>query len=874
MKRWAILPVALALLGCDAPPAQTQSAGSPEALYQSGEYERAITLFRQEIGRGPSVRAERGLLRTLIEVGRYGEAEEQGRRFAARPDSGIDVSTLLGEALERQGKLSEAELYYQRAAGGARDSLVARYNLARLKWDRGRRTEALSDFDRFIDYYNNATSRLGSEELTGVGGAMRYLGRRDPQLYRDALKALDEAIAADSGNLAAQVQAGELFLEKYNSGDARQAFLAVLKRNPHHPDALVGLARQLQFDGQPGAADQVTKALATNPNHVGARVIQASLHLDAERYEDARREAERALSVDTASIQAMAVLAAVHHLSGNKGAFERVLSRAKVWHPKSAELYRTLGELSARHRRYSDAVAFGELGVATDSAAWETWGMLGINLLRTPRYAQARQSLETAFRGDPFNVWIKNTLDLLDSHAQYRESKSPRFVFLIEGKEAPLLEPYFAEVAEEAWTRLAERYGYRPADPVRLEVYRRHADFSVRTAGLPGFGALGVSFGTMLAMDSPAARDRGAFNWASTTWHEIAHTFTLGVTQFRVPRWLSEGLSVLEERRTGRGWGAQASLDFLLAWKQQRLLPVSRLNDGFVSPTYPGQVIHSYYQASLVCEMIERDFGWPKVRALLDQYRRDRAPADAFKEALGISLEDFDRRFAAYLNQRFAGPLAALNQPAQPPSDDPAVAVAAATRNQGDLLGQLQAGRLLLAAGRPDEAVPFLERAKALFPEYGGPDSPYRLLAQVYRTSDPRRAEQELARYSDLAESDVDANLELAAIRMELGDSAGAATALQRAIWIHPYDPVVHAQLAALLVAQKDYRGAARERAAVVALDPVDRSEALYQLALVQFQGSDLTGARRNVLAALELAPGFERAQSLLLQIRRAGGSQ
>jgi tetratricopeptide (TPR) repeat protein len=871
MKGWAILSAALVLLGCDAPPAQTQSA---EALYQSGEYERAITMFREEIGRAPSVRAQRGLVRALMEVGRYSEAEEQGRSFAAATDWGIDISNLLGEALERQGRLAEADSQYQRAADGARDSLVARYNLARRKWHLGLRAEAYSDFDRFIDYYNNAPTRLSSEDLAAVGGALRYLGRRDPQVYRDALKALDEAIAADSGNLAAQVQAGELFLEKYNSGDAREAFLAVLTRNPHHPDALIGLARQLQFDGQAGAAEQVSKALATNPNHVGARVMQASLHLDAERYEDARREAERALSVDTSSLQAMAVLAAVHHLSGDRGAFEGVVRRAKAWHPKSAELYQTLGELSARHRRYSDAVAFGSQGVATDSTSWETWGLLGINLLRTPNYAQARQSLETAFRGDPFNVWIKNTLDLLDAHAQYRESKSPRFVFLIEGKEAPLLEPYFAEVAEEAWTKLAERYGYRPPDPVRLEVYRRHADFSVRTAGLPGFGALGVSFGTMLAMDSPAARERGAFNWASTTWHEIAHTFTLGVTEFRVPRWLSEGLSVLEERRTGRGWGAQATLDFLIAWKEQRLLPVSRLNDGFVSPSYPGQVLHSYYQASLVCEMIERDFGWPKTRALLDQYRRDRTPADAFKEALGVSLEEFDRRFVAYINQRFAAPLAALNLPSSPPSEDPVAAVAAATRNQGDLLAQLWAGGLLVRAGRNEEAVPFLERAKALFPENGGPVSPYRLLGQVYRKSDPRRAEQELSRYSDLAESDVDANLELAAIRTELGDSAGAANALRRAIWIHPYDPTVHSQLATMLAAQKDYRGAARERGAVVALDPVDRSEALYQLALVQFQGNDLTGARRTVLAALELAPGFERAQELLLQIRRAGGSQ
>ena len=867
MKRWVVLPAVLAFLGCDAPPAQTQSA----QVDQPAEYDRLIAQLQS----GPaSVTAQRNLVRILLEVGRYREAEEEARTFSSLPDSGLQLANSLGEALERQGKTADAELQYQRASSGATDTLVARYNLGRMVWNGGWHTEALAQFDRFIDYYNNSAGRLTSSELAAVGGALRYLGRRDPQLYRDALKAFDQAIAADSGNLAAQVHAGELFLEKYNSGDARAAFLAVLARNPRQPDALLGIARQLQFDGQSGAAEQVTKALATNPNHVGALALQASLHLDAERYDDARRDADKALAIDSSSVEAMAVLAAVAHLIGDRRGFDAIMRRARERHPASAELYQALAELSARHRRYSDAVAFAEQGVAVDSAAWETWGVLGINLLRTPRYASARRSLETAFQGDPFNVWIKNTLDLLDLHAQYRESTSPRFVFLIEGKEAPLLEPYFADVAEEAWARFAERYGYRPSEPVRLEVYRRHADFSVRTAGLPGFAALGVSFGTMLAMDSPASRDRGEFNWASTTWHEIAHTFTLGVTEFRVPRWLSEGLSVLEERRTGRGWGAQATLDFLLAWKQQRLLPVSRLNEGFVSPTYPGQVIHSYYQASLVCEMIEREFGWPKMRALLDQYRRDRTPADAFREALGISLEEFDQRFAAYMNQRFASPLAALNQPASPPTEDLGVAVAAATRNSGDLLAQLLAGRLLITAGRLIESVPYLERAKALFPEYGGPDSPWRLLAHVYRTSDPRRAEQELSRYSDLAESDVDANLELAALRTELGDSAGAAVALQRAIWIHPYDPVVHNGLAVLLAGQKDYRGAARERAAVVALDPVDRSEALYQLALAQFQGNDLTSARRNVLAALELAPGFEQAQSLLLQIRRAGGTE
>src|SRR6185369_15149524 len=118
---------------------------------------------------------------------------------------------------------------------------------------------------------------------------------------------------------------------------------------------------------------------------------------------------------------------------------------------------------------------------------------------------------------------------------------------------------------------LAARYGIRPPVPVRIEVFPRHADFSVRTVGLAGMGALGACFGPVIAMDSPSARDRGQFNWGSTLWHEIAHTFHLALSDNRVPRWLTEGLAVLEERRAKPGWGAQVSPEFLNVWVHDSL---------------------------------------------------------------------------------------------------------------------------------------------------------------------------------------------------------------------------------------------------------------------------------------------------------------
>jgi tetratricopeptide (TPR) repeat protein len=63
---------------------------------------------------------------------------------------------------------------------------------------------------------------------------------------------------------------------------------------------------------------------------------------------------------------------------------------------------------------------------------------------------------------------------------------------------------------------------------------------------------------------------------------------------------------------------------------------------------------------------------------------------------------------------------------------------------------------------------------------------------------------------------------------------------------------------------------AVRERRAVLALRPVNRADAQYRLAGALYRSGDLDAARRAVLEALELAPSFEAAQELLLEIHDA----
>ena len=143
-----------------------------------------------------------------------------------------------------------------------------------------------------------------------------------------------------------------------------------------------------------------------------------------------------------------------------------------------------------------DAVGFAAGGGGARPPLVARARLLGLNQLRIGAIEEGRRNLEASFEGDPYNVWIKNTLDLLDTFTKYQETKTPHFALIVDGKESELLAPYLGELAEEAYDALAERYRFRPPAPIRLEVYRSHGDFSVRTVGLAGLGALGVSFGT------------------------------------------------------------------------------------------------------------------------------------------------------------------------------------------------------------------------------------------------------------------------------------------------------------------------------------------------------------------------------------------
>ena len=59
-----------------------------------------------------------------------------------------------------------------------------------------------------------------------------------------------------------------------------------------------------------------------------------------------------------------------------------------------------------------------------------------------------------------------------------------------------------------------------------------------------------------------------------------------------------------------------------MAIKDKKLLPIADLDRGFMHPTYPAQVIVSYFQGGKICNFIAEKWGYDKLLAMIHDLRR------------------------------------------------------------------------------------------------------------------------------------------------------------------------------------------------------------------------------------------------------------
>jgi tetratricopeptide (TPR) repeat protein len=694
----------------------------------------------------------------------------------------------------------------------------------------GQQTEAKSCYESLV--------RTNSPFLQAEG----YWGLEQ---YDQANEAFRIATAQPGSEPLYKVRWGMLLHQRFNNTDAVALFQEALQKDPKNAQAYLGLAIVSAdgFDGK--ATDYVSRALVLDAKLVEAHEFAANLALEDADTEHALKEADAALALSPDALNAMAIHAAVELLADRSP--DPWLAKIHKVNAGYGEGYAHVAHYLELNYRFEDAIGYYRKAIEADPRYWPARSALGVGLMRLGQEEEPFQQLEMCYNNGYRDAETVNSLRLLDSYKNFVTYKENGTILRLRKNEAELLHPYFEAELQRIISTYDKKYQMKLTGPVQVEVYPDHEDFAVRTMGMPGLGALGVTFGQVIAMDSPSARQPGDFNWGSTLWHEMSHVYILTATNRRVPRWFTEGLAVHEETQVSPEWGDRVSPEILVAIRDKKLLPVAKLDRGFIFPDYPAQVIVSYFEAGSICDYIKSRWSEGKLLDMVHSYAQRKTTPEVIQADLDVSPEEFDKQYLQWLDKIYGAQAANFEQ----------------TRKALEQMAEAAKQKQYDAVIQEGEAV------RRMYPEYIGAANPYEFVAAAdLAKGDKKAAEAILIEYEKIGGDDPGTLKKLASLEEELGQPKEAAATLDRINYIYPvHDEELHRHLGDLWFAQSNYPGAIREYSAVVALSPLDKAGANFKLAQAYYASGQKDKAEESVLAALEAAPGYRPAQKLLLEI-------
>jgi tetratricopeptide (TPR) repeat protein len=805
-----------------------------------------------------------------------------------------DWQLLLSQGLLTTGRYPEAYTSITNALAREPRSLRLRWQAREVFLAHGKTGPANDMLDGILQ---NAMSRPSAyrdtPSLVVIGRAMLIKGE-DPK--RVLNQVFDAARKMDPASREAQLAGGELALEKHDFALAAKRFDEALKQLPDDPDLHFGKARAYAPSDDMRMLASIDAALNRNSNHIGSLLLLAEHNIDAEDYAEARDVLDRIKAINAWQPDAWAFCAVAAHLL-NQPAEEREARQAalKFW-PNNPRVDYLIGLKLSQKYRFAEGAAHQRQALQFDRDYLPAKAQLAQDLLRLGDEAEGWQLAQEVQKEDAYDVEAYNLAGLHDVMTKFVALTNQDFLVRMSAHEAAVYGGRVLGLLSRARSNLCAKYGLEVKRPTIVEVFPEQKDFAVRTFGMPGnLGYLGVCFGSVITANSPAARVSHPVNWEAILWHEFCHVVTLQMTYNKMPRWLSEGISVYEESQADPSWGQHMTPRYReMILEEDELTPVSRLSGAFLAPRSDEHLQFAYFESALVVEFLLKRFGTDALRAVLKDLGEGAEINQAIAEHT-VPIDQIEKEFTAFAKDRAEKLAPGLDfdkpESERKAADDTAQSVKPVTRpvTRGRNPATRKAAEEAWDAWAKDrptnfwvmtrkaaqlvedknwiEAKPLLQKLIEDYPDFIGPESAYRMLAAAHRSLGETNAERQvLARMVEKDDEATDAYARLMELASQTKDWREVARNAERYLAVNPLVAQPHRFLADAAEQLEDDPAGIGAYRALLELDPPDPAEVHFRLARLLHRRGD-PAARRHVLQALEEAPRHRAALELLLKI-------
>lgn len=817
--------------------ASAQTLEKTESQFIAGDYNTVINVARKKVDAGEYLDTWRILLvKSLLAVGRYPEARTNVMSALDDYPGSIRLRLLA----------READLYQNDVPDANRQLSQIKFLIER----RGR-------YDQTAD------------NLVAMGQALILLGVEPRIVLQNCFQ---PACDADPPSRDGWLARGQLALDKHDFALAADTYRDALKKFPGDPNMEAGLAEAFATSDSEQTLKALNAAFETNPKNIRGLLLLADHSIDAEKYVDADTQLHEVLSVNPWNPEALAYLAVLADLRNDSTGEKDLRAKAMKYWTTNPQVDYIIGLKLAQKYRFKEGAAAQRRALAFEPDYLPAKRQLAEDLLRLGQTDEGWKLAEEVHAADQYDVTAYNLSNLHDQMEKFGTLSNADFVVRMSALEAQLYGDRVLDLLGRAKAALCKKYGVELTKPTLVEIFPDQRDFAVATFGMPGNpGYLGVCFGSVITANSPASQAPNPANWEDVLWHEFCHVVTLNDTKNRMPRWLSEGISVYEERQADPAWGERMNLGYRDTILRGELTPLGELSGAFLQPKNGESLQFAYYESSLVVEFIVDQYGLDTLKNILLDLRDGQEINTAIAKRT-VSLAALETKFAAFARDR-ARNLAPGADLEKPPEDDASTERLVWEKlHPNNYYLRLEKARQLIDEKKWAEAKPLLESLGNSYHGERRGDNPLWLEAVVEKNLNDTNAE--LALLEKFAQQEADFEplyVRLIEVEGARQDWAAETKYAKRLLQIDPLLSAPYRALAESGVATGNKEQAIDAYRRLLLLDTPDPVNTHFQLArLLHERGGAESEAKRQVLEALEDAPRYRDAQRLLLQIEAA----